>query len=395
MGNSTGATRFARLDSLLDASSTSPTSLSVFNQSPPRHPVGSGISRQVQGISSTLKKDPLIIKLKGKARGKTSQPPHLGVATPRYVPRNRSTLPSARSAPAPSGRVIDDISPPGVQSPQPPQFTHNPNPGPRRAGRGTAADMPQHQSPVPAFKTVPGRAVMPQPVQFSLPNVAPYFSAPPPPPPNKPSSVDFSRTTVNSNVAPRYYPAPAPAPAPPLPDSPPPYIPPPPSGAYNHSVSGEYDYPPPGVFDHNMVQLPGGADATVAGFVPPDSHIPDSRYVPISALSIQQVLCNINTTPFYESNGQPYNYLAQGYRSPVDSTHYPSSSYISSNGGNADILAGATEGWVEDVTAQFDSFENGTIGAAPNHDQQAASSLNDVLEQMAGDDYLWDQFPTW
>ncbi|KAG0622980.1 hypothetical protein M758_3G138900 [Ceratodon purpureus] len=379
----------------LDTSSTLPINQAAVSQSPVSHPVGSRVPRQDHGISTTVKKDPLIIKLKPKARGKPSQPPHLGVRSPRHHSGNRSALPSPRTsprtAPAPFSRTRDEIPPAGVQPPHFPQFASYPNPGPGRAGSGTVAGMPQHHSQsVPAFKTVPGReggvAVMAPHVQFSLPNVAPYFSTPAPPLPSNPAPVHFSRTTVNSNAVPSYYPASAP----PLPNSPPPYIPPPPSNAYNYSAPGAYDFPPPGVFDHNSARLPG-TDAT------PVPHIPDSRYVSASALSTQQVNCNVNTATFYEghSGAQPYDYLAQGYRSPVDSAHYPSSSYISSNGGNADILVGATEGWVEDATAHFDSFGNGILGTAPDHDHQAASSLNDVLEQMAGDDYLWEQFPCW
>jgi hypothetical protein len=153
------------------------------------------------------------------------------------------------------------------------------------------------------------------------------------------------------------------------------------------------------VFDHINSVRPPCADTTAAGFVPPVAHIPDSRYV--SASTQLQVDCNVNiAAPFYEdhSGAQQYHgYLDQGYRSPVlDSAHYPSSSYISSNGGHADILAGATEGWLEDATAHLDGFGNVIPGTtAPDHDQQAASSLNDVLQQMAGDDYLWEQFSCW
>ena len=383
MGNSAIVNKFVHSGVLLDTSSTPPRSPSRITQSPVTHSVGSGVPRQMQSISSTVKKDPLVIKLRSKARGKPSQSPHLGVRSPRPHSGNRSALPSPRTASAHPSRIGDEVLPPGVQPPQPPQFASYSSPGAGRPGSGTVADM--HSQPIP-YKTAIGRAggaaVMPVPV--------PLFSALAPPLPNNPPPVHFSRTTVNPNVVSSFYNASPP----PLPNSPPPYIPPPPpSGAYNHSSPGAYDYPPPGVFNHNSVRLPG-ADATVAGFVPPVSHIPDSRYVSASALSAQQMICNVSTAPFYEghSGAQPYDYVAQSYRSSVDSAHYPGSSYSLSNGGNADILAGATEGWVDDATAHFDSFGGGIIGTAPDHDQQIASSLNDVLEQMAGDDYLWEQF---
>jgi len=134
-----------------------------------------------------------------------------------------------------------------------------------------------------------------------------------------------------------------------------------------------------------MQPLPG-ADASVAGFV---SHIPDSRYV---SPSDQQV----NMVPHYEE--QPYalprpnygsDYVAQEYKGPVvDSVFYTAASH----GGSADILEGPTEGWAADAASLFDSF---TPGVGLDANQQPATSLEKVLEQMAGDDYLWEQFPSW
>lgn len=61
----------------------------------------------------------------------------------------------------------------------------------------------------------------------------------------------------------------------------------------------------------------------------------------------------------------------------------------------ADILAGPIEGLEVDAVAQFDYFAITGIGAveSPGASWQATPSLNDVLEQMARDDFLWEQYP--
>lgn len=62
-------------------------------------------------------------------------------------------------------------------------------------------------------------------------------------------------------------------------------------------------------------------------------------------------------------------------------------------GAGADVVAGPTEGWVADAgvgDSLFDSFTTSVVGP-----DSRPTSLEKVLEQMAGDDYLWEQFPPW
>lgn len=62
-------------------------------------------------------------------------------------------------------------------------------------------------------------------------------------------------------------------------------------------------------------------------------------------------------------------------------------------GAGADVVAGPTEGWVADAGVEdslFDSFTTSVVGP-----DSRPTSLEKVLEQMAGDDFLWEQFPPW
>lgn len=138
-----------------------------------------------------------------------------------------------------------------------------------------------------------------------------------------------------------------------------------------------------------MQQFPGVANTSVAEFVS------DSRYV--SALSDLQVKqyedqgSSQSSSSSYAANYASSEYVAQDYRSPV--VDYAGAG---SGGGPivADILAGpiATEGWAADM---FDTFSAGGVGADSHHQSGGVTSLEKVLEQMAGDDYLWEQFPCW
>lgn len=133
------------------------------------------------------------------------------------------------------------------------------------------------------------------------------------------------------------------------------------------------------------------------------------RYVSASALS-EQPVCNVKMSShsqceeFQDSSqlsfavpspnfgSARFDYVAQEYMN--SSNRFGNAA---SNGGgsvvpNADVLAGPiTEGWVADAAALFDEFTAGN----PDPNLQADTSLEKVLEQMAGDDYLWEQFPSW
>lgn len=350
---------------------TSPIRQSLVGNSP----VSPRVSRQTQGNSTAVKKDPLVIKLKGKSRRRCSPPRHnLGVRTSSTQSRTHRPpplssfsgtrpLPSPRPrSPATSARIRDEIIP--SMPPQPPQFT----PYPDLSRAGTYAPVLSSSQSVPTHNYFPDRAgsVAPPP---------PPVAGMPPPLPPPPPVVQYSRPTLHPNVA--YY---TPI-APPLPNSPPPYIPPPPPPPIVN------DYPPPGAYGHHLMRPPG-ADHSTAGYVPAVPHIPDSRYVSASA-------------PLHQGQSsavQLYaDYSVQDYRSQVEpGGHYASSSYnFPSNGGsNTDILTGPSEGLASDATAQYDPFE-ACIGAvtSPDRNQQVMDVFNNMLEPLTPDDYLWDTFP--
>jgi len=242
---------------------------------------------------------PLVIRLRGRSRGRPSQPlHHLGVMhPPKQQPhRSVSTLNSnIRPPPLPL-----PPTPPPQQ--QPPQFT----------------PYSMYPTPVNSFPPVPNQQA--------------YYSYPPA--------------------------------APPLPADPPPYIPPPPPpcpypeppgsyNMYNQSPGVSFDQYLPGIEQQND---PNG------GFVP------DSRYV---------------SEQFHGSSAEA---AIQDFKSPVVGLGYGA-------GAGADVVAGPTEGWVADAgvgDSLFDSFTTSVIGP-----DSRPTSLEKVLEQMAGDDYLWEQFPPW
>lgn len=83
------------------------------------------------------------------------------------------------------------------------------------------------------------------------------------------------------------------------------------------------------------------------------------------------------------------DYVAQRFiSSPVNSAETGSLSHT------VDILAGPIQGWEVDPAVEFNAFAAGISDEGPSP-EQVTTSLNDVLHQMAGDDYLWEQFPGW
>ncbi|XP_024358527.1 uncharacterized protein [Physcomitrium patens] len=277
-------------------------------------------SRSSPIVHSPLKRDPLIIKLKGKARGKASQLARLGVRSSRPDrPIPLSSLPGHRQRPPlrPSSTVPESI---------PDECSNQLPPRP--------SSTPSDRVQVDAIVSIPT-----QPLQLSQPTRS-----------NPRHNPSTGRVATISALPLRS----------------------------QHSVP-------------TANPLSSIGDSAVPGFVSSVPHIPDSRYVPASALS------DVNMAPVYEDQSSlqalavqrpsviiSSDYVAQSYSSPVDSAAHI-----------ADILAGPIEGLEVDAVAQFDYFAITGIGAveSPGASWQATPSLNDVLEQMARDDFLWEQYP--
>jgi len=286
-----------------------------------------------------MKRDPLVIKLKGKGRGGKpfQQPPYLGVRT--RPPRGVS-FPAHRPLPT-----------------QRPTYGHT--------GRAPPGGGLHHQEGSYPFQCTVNTNLASQVVSYHL--QPPYF--PPPPPPSEP-------------------PPPTPPPPPPLPVD-----------EYEQMMMR---------LDDGGAESNGGANETM----PPV--VSESRYVSAGAFSVQQQqACHVNLQPRYsvpplcsEPSSQHLDMknIGQEYGSnPI--VHPPQYSTTSSrfnlyHHGEAidDTVAGHTEGWVVDATAApFGTFPSGISAVVDSlgDGQQAgiSPSLNEVLESMAGDDYLWEQYP--
>jgi hypothetical protein len=304
-----------------------------------------------------VKRDPLVIKLKGKGRGKPSQPPHLGVRSPRphrVLPLSsypgRRNRPPLRPSSTPSGR-LEEVESPVSTSAQPPQPT-NPNPGVGRPeGRGTLSALLPHPRSISSLNPLPGSG------GASTTDILAKKTRPP--------GGRLPQPTLHPNAAPY-----SPTVSPPVPNI----------------LPSPTSLPPVA----NDVLRPPGAGATVPDAVSAAPPVPDSRYVPASALRDQDVNMGLSSSSQPQAVHKPSmivgaNDVAQRFRSPVNSA---SSSHP------VDILAGPIEGWEVDAAVDFDAFAAG-IGDVDASPQRVVASLNDVVQQMAGDDYLWEQFPGW
>ncbi|KAG0553558.1 hypothetical protein KC19_12G020500 [Ceratodon purpureus] len=413
--------------------------------------VGLGASHKLQ---ATVKRDPLIIKLKGKGRGKPSQPPHLGVRSSRphrilplsSIPGHRNRPPPPRSTSTPSRRSdeVQSAVLTAARSPQPtdsnpvlevpnvlafnphlPRSTSTPS---RRSDEVQSAVLTAARSPQPTvsnpilevpnllvFNPHPPRSTscrskliesllstVAQPPRPIIPNpgrrrggraavTALHPSSRSMPTLNplpdsggastadiladitRPPGVQLPHSTLLPNATPH-----SPTVSPPVPNTPPSYT----------------SLPPSVTIDVSVLQPPG-ADAAVQDFVSPAPPSPDRRYVLASTLrDLEASDVNMDlSTSYPEAIHKPSiipgaDYVAQRFVSPVNSAQNASSSHT------VDILAGPIEGWEVDAAVEFDAFAAGIsdVGTSPD---QVTTSLNDVLQQMAGDDYLWGQFPGW
>lgn len=333
---------------------------SPINQPHVGTPVGPGAFRRVQeavvATTTPMKRDPLVIKLKGKGRGGKAfqQSPYLGVRTrpQRGAPQS---FPAQRPLPN-----------------QQPMYEHTARSHP---GGGL-----HHQEGSYPFQCTVNTNLASQGLGFNIP--PPY--APPPPPPTEP-------------------PPPTPPPPPPLPVD-----------EYEQMMMR---------FDNGDAESNGGANEHMPPVV---SHhvVSESRYVSAGAFSAQQQqACQVDLQPCYsdcnilplcsdptfqhlKNIGQEYGsnpIIAQEYCHPiVHNPQYssPSSRFNPYHHGGAidDTVAGHTEGWAVDATAApFGTFPSGIsmVVESLGDGQQAgiSPSLNDVLESMAGEDYLWEQYP--
>ena len=340
---------------------------SPINQPHVGTPVGPGVFRRVQeAVAATattpsppMKRDPLVIKLKGKGRGGKpfQQPPYLGVRTRPQRGVSQSSFPAHRLLPT-----------------QRPTYGHT--------GRAPPGGGLHHQEGSYPFQCTVNTNLASQGLGF---NIHPPY-VPPPPPPSEP-------------------PPPTPPPPPPLPVD-----------EYEQMMMR---------LDDGGAESNGGANEPMPPVV---SHhvVSESRYVSAGAFSVQQQqACHVNLQPCYgvpplcsepssqhldmKNIGQEYgsNPIAQEYCHPImhPIVHPPQYSTTSSrfnlyHHGEAidDTVAGHTEGWVVDATAApFGTFPSGISAVVESlgDGQQAgiSPSLNEVLESMAGDDYLWEQYP--
>lgn len=326
----------------------------------------------VPRTATPAKRDPLIIQLKGKGRGRVSQPPHLGVKNVRHHKTNvRKSVQGClfpRPTSPPSGRTEE-----GAPAAQPPHTTPNPSFRLGRAGGGVPTTVPPHPRSMPSLDILPNRGGVvaassphPRPMQGHHHTLS-----------SRAGGVAMTQPTVQ---LPTLYPNSAP---------------------YYPSVSAaSYIPPPPPVITNDVLQAPAGAEApSVPAFVSAGLLIPDRRYVSASPLRDQQV-SSIDRLSEDHTSAQPHrssvvtgsDFVAQDSRAHMDSVqNASSSSHELSHRGTVDILAGPIEGWELDAAAPFDdSFAAGILaGGSP---ERGSTSLNDVIQQMAADDYLWEPF---
>lgn len=377
----------------------------------------------VPRIPTTGKRDPLVIQLKGKGRGKVSQPLQLlGVKNARcktnlkksapgcLVPRSTSPPPFGRAEDEPPlttpnptyrlrrsrGRVPSIITP----DPEPPLTTPRP-------GRPVPATTPSHSQPphtTPNHNFRPGRAgggispnksaLPPSPLDTPNPNFR-LGRAGGPVPTTRPNpnsrlgravsstTTPHSRSMRSSNSLPNRAVAASP------------------SHQGRNTVSSRAG----GVAttESTVQQLPqptlspnSAPDAATSNIPPPvtvnDLQAPSvsagpQRYVSAGPLRDQQV-SDVSIDPLSEGHSRSaqshwpsvvpgFDFSAHDSRTAVDNA-------TSSHGGVTvvDVLAGPIEGWDMD----FNSL-------TPEH---VPTSLNDVIQQMAADDALWEQpYPGW
>lgn len=214
-------------------------------------------SRSSPIVHSPLKRDPLIIKLKGKARGKASQLARLGVRSSRPDrPIPLSSLPGHRQRPPlrPSSTVPESI-PDECSNQLPPRPSSTPSDRvqvdaivsiptqPLQLSQPTRSN-PRHNPSTGRVATI---SALPLRSQHSVPTANPLSSI-------GGKGVATNQPPPNPNAAP-YNPSSSPR----LPNNSPPYI-----------------TSPPPVSSHDHFLRPSVADSAVPGFVSSVPHIPDS-----------------------------------------------------------------------------------------------------------------------
>lgn len=370
----------------------------------------------VPQVAATVKRDPFVIHLKGKGRGKVSQPTQpLEVTTVRQpavrrkvnakrsAPRcvvSRSTSPPSRGGaedeppatiPFPSveglgrsGAKVLIVTPPNPEParvtpiydrperpipatiPQPPHTTPNPSFRARRYGGGTSPTASAHpQSPLttpnPNYRLGrPVPATSPPPLQPhpSLRLVKPVASSTPPLPRSTRSSSTLPKRARGEAVA-----ASAPQLHPVVRNKPSTRA----AGVAITKLSVQHR-PQPAV-------IPNSAPSYVT--LPP--HVTnEAPSVSGSSLRDQQVSgVRADPVPGGHGRAQPPrpipDFVAHSSRTPVDNA---SSSHT------FDIVADPIDGWeMMNTAADY---------------ELARSSLHDVIQQMAADDSLWEQpYPGW
>ena len=329
-GIPTGGSRLVQSSLLQHATTTPPVT-----QSPVGTPIGSGVSCK---LHATVKKDPLVIKLKGKGR-KPSQPPHLGVQSSRphrikpvsSFPghRNRPPVPRLTSTPSERLEQVESAVSIAAQLPQP--TSPNPrirsphhssyNPHPPRSTSTPSGRLEEVESPVSTAAQSPW-PTNPNPVSGRPGAGATVVAFPPQPRPMAshnplPGSAGATTTDVLARII-----------------SPPGSQPPQPAldpnaAPYNLAAfPPSHTSPPPPVTN---VLRPPGADGTVPEALP----VPDRRYVPASALRDEDELSEGSmdlTTPQLQAAAQiiyssMITDVAQRSSSPVNSAHNASSSH--------------------------------------------------------------------